>query len=137
MVPECWLSQLYFRCMHISTCSHADQGSHVPQTPYKEVAHLLQELGLEPGWGRTVQTIQETIGSLLDVLQAPDASLLENFLSRLPIVQRVAILSPHGFFGQSNVLGKPDTGGQVMHPPWLQNCCLTARGSQPESGWAA
>lgn len=25
----------------------------------------------------------------------------------------VAILSPHGFFGQKDVLGKPDTGGQV------------------------
>ena len=38
----------------------------------------------------------------------------------------VAILSPHGFFGQKDVLGKPDTGGQVtsstVNPPshyWL------------------
>ncbi len=34
---------------------------------------------------------------------------------------KVVILSPHGFFGQQNVLGKPDTGGQVrgtvhLHP---------------------
>jgi len=27
----------------------------------------------------------------------------------------LAILSPHGFFGQSNVLGLPDTGGQVVY----------------------
>ena len=27
----------------------------------------------------------------------------------------IAILSPHGFFGQSNVLGMPDTGGQVVY----------------------
>jgi sucrose synthase len=27
----------------------------------------------------------------------------------------IAILSPHGFFGQSGVLGKPDTGGQVVY----------------------
>jgi sucrose synthase len=27
----------------------------------------------------------------------------------------IAILSPHGWFGQSNVLGRPDTGGQVVY----------------------
>ena len=26
----------------------------------------------------------------------------------------IVILSPHGFFGQSGVLGMPDTGGQVV-----------------------
>lgn len=46
-------------------------------------------------------------------LQAPDAETLEKFLARLPFVQTVVILSPHGFFGQANVLGLPDTGGQV------------------------
>ena len=38
---------------------------------------------------------------------------VQNFLGRLPIGFNVVILSPHGFFGQANVLGKPDTGGQV------------------------
>jgi sucrose synthase len=32
----------------------------------------------------------------------------------LPLLQ-VVILSPHGYFGQTNVLGMPDTGGQVGH----------------------
>ncbi len=41
------------------------------------------------------------------------ALLVQNFLGRLPIGFNVVILSPHGFFGQANVLGKPDTGGQV------------------------
>jgi sucrose synthase len=36
-------------------------------------------------------------------------------LSRLPINFNVAILSPHGFFGQHDVLGKPDTGGQIVY----------------------
>jgi sucrose synthase len=27
----------------------------------------------------------------------------------------LAILSPHGYFGQENVLGRPDTGGQVVY----------------------
>ena len=51
--------------------------------------------------------------------QAPDAELLQEFLGRLPIIFNVAILSPHGFFGQKDVLGKPDTGGQVHIPPCL------------------
>lgn len=38
---------------------------------------------------------------------------MQNFLGRLPIGFNVVILSIHGFFGQANVLGKPDTGGQV------------------------
>jgi sucrose synthase len=29
------------------------------------------------------------------------------------MVFNVVILSPHGYFGQANVLGMPDTGGQV------------------------
>lgn len=28
---------------------------------------------------------------------------------------RVAILSPHGYFGQKDVLGLPDTGGQIVY----------------------
>ena len=43
----------------------------------------------------------------------PQGLLPQNFLGRLPIGFNVVILSPHGFFGQANVLGKPDTGGQV------------------------
>ena len=54
---------------------------------------------------------------------------LQNFLGRLPIGFNVVILSPHGFFGQANVLGKPDTGGQVTASPttlWINfpHSCL-------------
>ena len=58
--------------------------------------------------------MRESMQLLLDIIQAPDADTLERFLGRLPLVSKVAILSPHGYFGQTNVLGKPDTGGQVM-----------------------
>lgn len=51
---------------------------------------------------------------LLDILQAPDPATLETFLGRIPMVFNVVILSPHGYFGQANVLGLPDTGGQVL-----------------------
>ena len=46
-------------------------------------------------------------------VQAPDSETLERFLGRLPLMFKVVILSPHGYFGQTNVLGMPDTGGQV------------------------
>lgn len=51
---------------------------------------------------------------LSDILQAPDPSTLETFLGRIPMVFNVVILSVHGYFGQANVLGLPDTGGQVI-----------------------
>lgn len=72
-------------------------------------------MGFEPGWGNTAGRILETIHMALDLMQAPDDKTLSNFLSRLPMVFNVVIMSPHGFFGQSNVLGMPDTGGQVVY----------------------
>lgn len=47
--------------------------------------------------------------------QAPDADSLERFLGSLPLISDVVVMSPHGYFGQSNVLGLPDTGGQVVY----------------------
>ena len=71
-------------------------------------------MGLEKGWGDTAQRVLEMIHLLLDILQAPDPSTLEMFLGRIPMIFNVVIVSPHGFFGQANVLGLPDTGGQVL-----------------------
>lgn len=73
----------------------------------------LDDLGFLPGWGATVGTVCESFQLMLDLIQAPDSNTLESFLSRLPLIFRVVILSPHGYFGQNNVLGLPDTGGQV------------------------
>jgi len=75
----------------------------------------LQQLGFEAGWGDTVARVRETMGLLLDLLEAPSPGSLERFLSRVPMIFSLAILSPHGFFGQANVLGRPDTGGQVVY----------------------
>lgn len=74
-----------------------------------------QELGLEKGWGDTAARTKETIHLLLDLLEAPDPSTLEKFLGTIPMVFNVVILSPHGYFAQANVLGYPDTGGQVRN----------------------
>ncbi|KAL6768924.1 hypothetical protein ACKKBF_B16775 [Auxenochlorella protothecoides x Auxenochlorella symbiontica] len=80
-----------------------------------ESAVDLEEMGFLPGWGNTVGRVRETFQLLLDIIQAPDAESLERFLARLPIMFKVVILSPHGYFGQQGVLGMPDTGGQVVY----------------------
>jgi hypothetical protein len=73
-----------------------------------------QELGLEKGWGDTAKRVLDTLHLLLDLLEAPDPANLEKFLGTIPMMFNVVILSPHGYFAQSNVLGYPDTGGQVQ-----------------------
>ncbi|KAH7289781.1 hypothetical protein KP509_30G018600 [Ceratopteris richardii] len=85
------------------------------ETPYLEFSHRLQEMGLEKGWGNTAEGVLDMIHMLLEILQAPDPETLEKFLGRIPSVFNVVILSPHGYFGQANVLGLPDTGGQVVY----------------------
>ncbi|MCK5193760.1 MAG: sucrose synthase, partial [Desulfobulbaceae bacterium] len=82
---------------------------------WSQVGGTLKSLGFEPGWGRTVKRIGENFSLLADILEAPDYRALEKFLSRIPMIFNIAILSPHGYFGQENVLGLPDTGGQVVY----------------------
>nr|WP_123399390.1 sucrose synthase [Inmirania thermothiophila] len=89
--------------------------SHRDDAGWDEVGHALQFLGFEPGWGRTVARMRETLGLLSDILEAPEPATLERFLGRVPMIFSIAILSPHGYFGQANVLGRPDTGGQVVY----------------------
>jgi len=52
-------------------------------------------------------------GAQITDAQAPDNESLEEFLSRVPNTFSIALTSVHGYFGQSDCLGKPDTGGQV------------------------
>jgi sucrose synthase len=84
-------------------------------TPWSEVSQGLRGLGFETGWGNTVGRARETMELLQDLLEAPDPGILERFLARVPMIFNVAILSPHGYFAQSNVMGLPDTGGQVVY----------------------
>lgn len=81
------------------------------------VGFRFQELGLEKGWGDTARSVHQNIHLLLDLIEAPDPCTLENFLGIIPMVFNVVILSPHGYFAQANVLGYPDTGGQVWITP--------------------
>ncbi len=90
-------------------------GRQQPDTPWEAVEPDLRALGFEPGWGDRAARVAETMHLLLDILDAPSPDTLERFLARIPMVFSLAILSPHGWFGQANVLGRPDTGGQVVY----------------------
>lgn len=90
-----------------------DRQSRDAEWPMFESA--MRDLGFEAGWGRTVERVRGTMTLLSDLLEAPDPQTLENFLARVPMVFRIVILSPHGYFGQAGVLGMPDTGGQVVY----------------------
>lgn len=75
----------------------------------------LKTMGFEPGWGRSIKGIKITFSMLADLLEAPDHHNLEKFLGRIPMIFNIVVFSPHGYFGQDNVLGLPDTGGQVVY----------------------
>ncbi|HHD63295.1 MAG TPA: sucrose synthase [Desulfobulbaceae bacterium] len=82
---------------------------------WSDLEHDLRGMGFEAGWGRTMYGIRKTMSLLADLLEAPDHQNLEKFLGRIPMIFNIAIISPHGYFGQDHVLGLPDTGGQVVY----------------------
>jgi len=88
-----------------------------PDIAYREVEAKLQQRGIEVGWGNTVGRIRESMQLLIDLLNEPTDAEFERFISRvpMPLISKIAIISPHGWFGQTNVLGRPDTGGQVIY----------------------
>lgn len=85
----------------------------VPLLVISATVSRLKEWGFVKGWGNTAERVKETIRMLSEVLEAPDPVKLESFFSRLPNMFNVVIFSVHGYFGQADVLGLPDTGGQV------------------------
>jgi len=83
--------------------------------PYESFRFDLQNLGFEPGWGNTAGRVRDTLEILDQLIDSPDHQALESYISRIPIIFRIALISPHGWFGQEGVLGRPDTGGQVVY----------------------
>ena len=83
--------------------------------PYEQFRFDLRGMGFEPGWGNTAGRVRETLEMLDQLLDAPDHLALEAFISRIPMIFRVVLVSIHGWFGQEGVLGRPDTGGQVVY----------------------
>ncbi|NWF62345.1 MAG: sucrose synthase [Fischerella sp.] len=90
--------------------------SHYPaDTPYENFRWELQNLGFEPGWGNTADRVHQSLEMLDQLIDSPDNQVLEAFLSQIPMIFRILLVSPHGWFGQEGVLGRPDTGGQVVY----------------------
>ncbi|WP_315791125.1 sucrose synthase [Fischerella sp. JS2] len=85
------------------------------QEPYEEFRFQLQTMGFEPGWGNTAARVQESLEMLDQLIDSPDPQTLEAFISRIPMIFRIVLVSTHGWFGQEGVLGRPDTGGQVVY----------------------
>ena len=85
------------------------------EEPYEEFRYKLQEMGFEAGWGNTAYRVRETLEILDELIDSPDDQGLEKFISRIPMIFRIVLLSVHGWFGQEGVLGRPDTGGQVVY----------------------
>jgi sucrose synthase len=83
--------------------------------PYEAFRYELQAMGFEPGWGNTAARVRETLEILDELIDSPDHQTLEAFISRIPMVFKIVLVSPHGWFGQEGVLGRPDTGGQVVY----------------------
>ena len=86
-----------------------------PHRLWKDFAADMARRGFEPGWGKTAERARETMRFLSEILEAPGPDSVMRFLGRIPMIFTITILSPHGFFAQSGVLGKPDTGGQVVY----------------------
>jgi sucrose synthase len=94
----------------ISTVSHLP-----PNQPYQSFRFDLQELGFEPGWGNTASRVRDTLEMLDELIDSPDDAVLGDFIARIPMIFRIVLVSVHGWFGQEGVLGRPDTGGQVVY----------------------
>jgi sucrose synthase len=82
---------------------------------YEEFRFELQVMGFAPGWGNTASRVRETLTILDELIDSPDPQTLEAFISRIPMIFKIVLVSPHGWFGQEGVLGRPDTGGQVVY----------------------
>lgn len=89
--------------------------SYPADQPYEAFRFDLQNLGFEPGWGNTAHRVRETLEMLDQLIDSPDHQALESFTSRIPMIFRIVLVSPHGWFGQEGVLGRPDTGGQIVY----------------------
>lgn len=83
--------------------------------PYEQLRLQLQAMGFEPGWGNTASRVRDTLNILDELIDSPDPLTLEAFISRIPMIFRIVLVSAHGWFGQEGVLGRPDTGGQVVY----------------------
>ncbi|WP_367142200.1 hypothetical protein [Moorena sp. SIO1F2] len=63
---------------------------------YDKFRFKLQEMGFEAGWGNTASRVRETLAMLDELIDEPDDRALEQFLSRIPTIFRIVLVSVHG-----------------------------------------
>lgn len=90
-------------------------GERSPQEPYEKFRFDLQSLGFEPGWGNTALRVRESLELLDRLIDTPEPAILEAFVSRVPAIFRVVLVSIHGWVAQEGVLGRSETRGQVIY----------------------
>lgn len=90
-------------------------GDRPEDEPYENFRFDFQVRGFEPGWGNTAGRVKESLEILDELIDSPGDAVLESFISRIPMIFRIVLASVHGWFGQEGVLGRPDTGGQVVY----------------------
>ncbi|MFH1761128.1 MAG: glycosyltransferase, partial [bacterium] len=81
----------------------------------EEIRSDLDLFGFAHGWGDTVGRVYESLNILNRILTHPDKEAITAFFMRLPLVHTAVFVTVHGFFAQERVLGKPDTGGQIVY----------------------
>ncbi|KAL2334328.1 hypothetical protein Fmac_015541 [Flemingia macrophylla] len=84
-------------------------------TPYHKFEDRFKEWGFDKGWGNTAGRVKETMRLLSEVLVSADQVKLESLFSWLPNIFNIVIVSIHGYFGQEQVFGLPDTTGQMVY----------------------
>ncbi|MCB0730558.1 MAG: sucrose synthase [Ignavibacteriae bacterium] len=82
---------------------------------FNEIKHDLQEEGFERGLGKDVKSLKENLKIFDTLLNSPDHITLKEFITKIPMIFNIAVISPHGYFAQQNVLGLPDSGGQIVY----------------------
>ena len=83
--------------------------------PYQQFRSKLQALGFEPGWGNTAGRVRETLELLDRLIDSPDHAVLEAFISHIPLLFRIVLVSVHGWVSQEDHFGRPQTAGQVVY----------------------
>ncbi|HEY9603899.1 MAG TPA: sucrose synthase [Allocoleopsis sp.] len=90
-------------------------GERPADEPYTEFRSKLHVLGFEPGWGNTASRVRETLELLDRLIDSPDHAVLDAFISHIPLVFRIVLVSVHGWFGQEQVAGRPQAAGHVLY----------------------
>lgn len=103
---ESQLSEKVKRVLHLLE-------NYPPHTSYENFRFELRSFGFEAGWGNTAFRARETLLLLEQLIDSGERQVLETFISRIPMVFKVLLTSPHGWFGQVADLEGTDTGAQV------------------------